>query len=109
MAEIKSSDQQAALDSIHLDTRYNYWIGLQRDEVGEWVWQHSHQKVGAWTNWGPGLPDNFNHLNERCTETFFSKKIFSGKWMWNDNSCANTVGASSHEIRPLCQADMIEQ
>ena len=109
MAEIKSSDQQAALDSIHLDTRYNYWIGLQKDDVGEWVWQHSQQKIGTWTNWGPGLPDNFNHQNEWCTETYYKKKIFSGKWMWNDVPCATTVGTMSHEIRPLCQADMIEQ
>jgi len=104
LAEIKSSNEQAALGSL-LQTNINYWIGLTDTAVkGKWVWQHSNQAVGSWTNWGPNLPDDYHNSNERCAETFFS-----GKWMWNDLNCANVnsgagpVPGKFHDVHALCQ------
>ena len=48
LAEIKTADEQAALDSI-LDSQAQaeYWIGLtDMAEKGKWVWQHSNQTLG---------------------------------------------------------------
>ena len=48
LAEIKTADEQADLDSI-LDSlpHAEYWIGLtDMAEKGEWVWQHSNQTLG---------------------------------------------------------------
>ena len=75
MAEIKTADEQAALNSI-LDSqaKAEYWIGLTETSVtGKSVWQHSNSTVGPWTNWDnalpttTGQPDNCGD-SARCAE-----------------------------------------
>ena len=100
LAEIKSSSDQAALGSI-LQSNINYWIGLTDTAVkGKWVWQHSNLKVGPWTNWEIGQPDN-------CGESKMCAEIWNiaGKWVWNDVNCAGQNNRSCHYNNklPLCQ------
>ena len=106
MAEIKTADEQAALDSnLDSQAQAGYWIGLtDMAEKGKWVWQHSNQKLGPWSNWGNGEPNKYCDI-ERCTEIWKT----SGKWEWNDVSCAGMENNGScvynnpHLIMPLCQ------
>ena len=58
-----------------------YWIGLTDEtKEGEFVWQNSLEKLGKWTNWIPGEPNQLG--NEDCVEM----KSFRG-WQWNDGKC----------------------
>ena len=100
MAEIKTADEQAALDSIldQAQAQAEYWIGLtDMAEKGKWVWQHSNQTLGLWNNWGNGEPNNGD--SERCAEIWNS----AGKWAWHNVFCDGAkYPYPSYPIYPLC-------
>ncbi|XP_062607293.1 perlucin-like protein [Saccostrea cucullata] len=72
-----------------------FWMGLSDIlREGEWVWMSS-QKVATYTNWGPGLPDNYAN-NEDCG-TLWNHYGF----LWNDKYCG-------HHVNFICENEMLE-
>ena len=71
-------------------TSYNFWLGIiDSDSKNNWQYVSSKQEI-SWTNWYPGLPDNYNGLPENCVDTntyFYTNNLDS--LQWNDGPCAS--------------------
>ena len=64
-------------------TSHIFWLGIRdSDSNNNWQYVSSHQKV-TWTNWSPGIPDNFDGHPENCVDTYVPSTF-----KWNDNPCA---------------------
>ena len=64
-------------------TSFYILLGIRdSDSNNNWQYVSSNQNV-IWTNWSPGMPDNYHGLPENCVTTFGD----SG-FLWNDVPCA---------------------
>ena len=69
---------------------YNFWLGIiDSDSRNNWQYVSSKKEI-SWSNWYPGLPDNYNGLPENCVDTntyFYTNNLDS--LQWNDGPCAS--------------------
>ncbi|XP_052761573.1 C-type lectin domain family 10 member A-like [Mya arenaria] len=72
----------------HISPKTSWWIGLtdeQIEGVYKWVDIDEEMLPGAFTDWAPGQPDDYHHL-EDCGLMMHGN--WSGiLWLWNDARC----------------------
>ncbi|XP_053958424.1 perlucin-like [Anastrepha ludens] len=70
------------VDSPELGNDFIYWTsGTDQKHDGKFVWNGAENEEFTFTNWLPGMPDNWRG-DEHCVEIGFKEL---GKW--NDNRC----------------------
>ena len=58
-------------------------MGIRDSESkNNWKYASTNNQTISWTNWSPGLPDNYNGKPENCVDT-----LFKNSFKWNDSPC----------------------
>ena len=85
------STNDAVIQEVRTTTAsYNFWLGfIDSDSRNNWQYVSSKKEI-SWSNWYPGLPDNYNAQPENCvaTNTYFYSNN-SNSLQWNDGPCAS--------------------
>jgi hypothetical protein len=91
------SQLDAASELNTLGKAIGFWISgrLSENKTKEWIWATAGQKF-TFTNWAPGMPNNFLNLGENCVGfnllDKMSKNIFTApSMMWDDFPCTNLM------------------
>lgn len=59
----------------------NYWIGLNLNSAGQWVWEFRSNDSLNYKNWQSGEPNGLGR--ERCVEMYGHAQA----GFWNDANC----------------------
>merc|ERR1712110_55604 len=105
LAEIKSVEQEAALDGL-LSYSAEYWIGLSDLSVeGHFVWAESHQDLETteYTHWATNQPDDGGGHEDCVVKVVKAEGKLLGEG-WNDYVCSrdNHNDHGDHPIHALC-------
>jgi len=75
----------------------SFWISgrLSENKTKEWIWVTTGQKF-TFTNWAPGMPNNFLNLGENCVGYFQLDKmskttVITPSLMWDDFPCTTLM------------------
>merc|ERR1712200_173862 len=84
LAEPKTDAENTDVKGLALTNNANsVWIGGEDlSQEGAWYWAHSGDKIGPFTDWLPGEP-NDNHGSEDCLDLY--------RGQWNDEVCSKAL------------------